>query len=322
MTDNTNYQLQSDYNDDVELRGLIFTLIKGKWIILGVILTCMIISLILSFFIMKPIYESTALVSPASITNLSTSNGYSMIVTNPEGKSILDSSQMSSNMDQIIKLTQLDTNGFKAILTSYTTLDNTIKKLGLKVANIETFKNKITVEQAKEEKDIIQIKVQDSDPQLAALIVNTLIEETVSKMNEINSEKINGLSQNLNEQLEAAQKDLATAFNDLKQYRTRNVADSAIGSEIEQRRLENEVNRRQNIVDSLGTKILEVRVAKSLAATEDKIITLSSAIPPKDPVSPKKMLNLLLASALGLIISIFIVFLRDYIIKKPTNNSK
>lgn len=311
--------IKSIHNEEIDLRELIHIIINDKWIILSITLVSVLIGVVLSFFVIKPVYESTAVVAPASVSNISGANNFSMIINSSEGKTLFDSSKVSNNLDQIVKLNQVDVSGFKAILTSNTTLDNTIKKLGLN-NNIEKIKSQITVEQNKEDintnKTTVQITVYNNNPQTAALIANTLISEAIVNLNEINNENINELVQNLDVQLKTAQQDLATAYNDLKEYRIHNINNySSIENEIEERKLENEVKRRQAIVDSLGIKILEVKVAKSLIVAENNIVILSPALPSDNPVSPKKVLILAIAVMLGLIISVCVVFFKNYINK-------
>jgi len=311
----TDSQIQLEKNNEIDLRELIYTLYRGKWIVFSITLVFLLVGGIMNFFIIKPTYESTAVIGLSSISNLNSPKELGYIVTDSNAQNFIDKNRVAYNMDQIVTVAQMDVNGFKEIVTSNYTLESTIKTLSLN-DSVSALRRKIKVEANKNDSKVLQIVVSDRDPQNAAILANTLISESSNKINEINNDKISSLYNNLDNLLKSAQQDLAVAFNDLKEYKIRTAnQQNTISNEIEQKKLEDEIRRRQAMVDSLGTKILEVKVAKSLNTSEDKIIILSPAIPSTIPVSPDKPMGLLLYGVVGLLISIFIVFLRNYLRK-------
>lgn len=312
---------QPAYNheyDEIDLRDIFRTLGKWKYTIIGVTLICMLLSGIVSFFFMEPVYEAAAVVSPASVSPLSNPASIAYIVTDENYDSVTDSKKMSDNVDNIIKLTQVDVSRYSVILTSNEILQNTIKELELKITPAQ-LRGRIRVEAKKEMDDVSQVIVSGTDPKQAAAIANTLVNQTAAHLNRLNKKKMDDLSQNLETQQAAAQADLDRAFADLKKYQAAyTAAPGSIQNQIELNRLQNAVNRRENIVNSLSSKILELKVLQSFDSVEDKVVVLSAAAVPENPVTPNKKLNVAIAGVLGLMLSVFGVFLADYL-KKEEN---
>ncbi|HZK43157.1 MAG TPA: GNVR domain-containing protein, partial [Syntrophomonadaceae bacterium] len=82
---------------------------------------------------------------------------------------------------------------------------------------------------------------------------------------------------------------------------------------IEEKKLQNEINRREDLIDLLNTKMLEIKITQAFMESEDNIIVLSQAYVPDNPVQPNKKLNIAIAGILGLMLSIFGVFLAEYL---------
>lgn len=267
---------------------------------------------------MAPVYEATTIVAPASVSPLGSPGNIAYIVTEDNYNNVTNSKKMSDNVDNIIKLTKVDVSRYSVILTSNEILQNTIAELGLKTTPIK-LRGQISVEPQREMADVSRVTVSSDNPKLAASIANTLVSQTAAYLNRLNKRKMDDLSLNLENQLAAAQGDLDNALAGLKKYQAaKTSAPGSVQIEIELNRLQNEVNRRENIVNSLSSKILELKVLQSFDSVEDKVVVLSAAAVPEDPVKPNKKLNVAIAGVLGLMISVFGVFLVEYL-KKEDN---
>lgn len=309
-----------DY-DEIDLRDIIKTLGKWKNTIIAVTLIFMLISGVYSFLIATPVYEAKAVVAPATISPLGFSGNLTYVVTGQPSDDFSDRKKMLDNMDNIVRLTQIDYSRYKEIMTSDYVLAKTINELGLKNKskefNVESFKTNINVQLKKNgqvDTDIIEVTIQNPDAKLASQIANTLLKETSIYINEFNNENMNKLNKTLGIQLIAAQDDLGKAIGTLKQYQVQNdERTDSIKIQVEEKRLEGEVDRRQDIVDSFNSKILELKVQQALSESENRMVVLSAATVPEAPVKPNKMLNLEIAAVLGLMFSIFCVFLAEYL---------
>lgn len=285
--------------DVIDLSSLFASILYRKKVILIFTATCILITGIINFFILKPAYQAIAVVAPASISSLATPKEYSLIISDTDGKSVLDSSsKMSFNMDQIVKLSQVDVEGYKEILISNDILYRTITTLGLDTT-VSKLKDNIIV--TKSGTNIIEIKVSDQNPEMSAKLTNTLVSEANNKLTEINSEKMVTLSISLDEQLKLAQSDLAKTYS------------LSTETDIEKKILNDEIRRKQTLIESLNSKILELRIAKSLSVAEDRIIVLSPAFTPEKSIGPQKIRNIAASAIFGFLFAVLGVGLYEYL---------
>lgn len=300
-----------DY-DEIDLRDIFKTLGKWKYTIISVTLICMLLSGIISFFFIDPVYETTAMVAPASVSTLANQNNISYLVTSDNFDRITDSKKISDSLDSIIKLTQVDVTRYTALLTSNHILWCTIKELDLKTTPAK-LKEHIRIETKNDLGDVSEVTVSHTDPALAAQIANTLVNQTAAYMKKLNDQKMDGLLKNLENQQTAAQGKADEALTQLKEYEIGNTSANAIEREIEIKKLQNEVDRREDIVKSFNSKIFELKVIESFNSAEDMIVLLSAATIPDNPIKPNKKLNIAIAGVLGLMVAVFGVFLAEYL---------
>ncbi|MCF8011957.1 MAG: hypothetical protein K9L17_11765 [Clostridiales bacterium] len=81
---------------------------------------------------------------------------------------------------------------------------------------------------------------------------------------------------------------------------------------VVEERLSNRVNMLRNNYEVLTRKYQETKMSSSAKIGEANIMVLSEAVQPEAPVAPKKKLNVAVAGVLGLMISVFIVFFREF----------
>lgn len=311
---------QQDYNDydEIDLRDIFKTLGKWKYKITAVTLTCMLLSGIASFFFLDPVYEGKAVVATASISPLTGSGNYTYIIKEDDFDS--GSKKVSDNVDELVRLAQIDAGKYQQLATSVPVLQNTIKELNLEL-KMGQLKAMVKVEPVKENNGVMEVKVEAENPELAASIANTLVQQTVLYLGEINNRKIEGLKKTLETQLESAQRDLDTSFSSLKEYQLQHMPAGnheaqkslLLDSEIEKRKLENKVKRNEDVVNSLSSKLLQLEMFRSLNAAENQVIVLSPAVIPEEPLKPHKTLNMAIAAVLGLMLSVFGAFLYEYL---------
>lgn len=82
--------------------------------------------------------------------------------------------------------------------------------------------------------------------------------------------------------------------------------------QIDENKLHNEVTRREKTVNLLTAKIAEIKITGSSNLAEQNIVTVSAAMVPEKPVKPNKMLNIAIAGVLALMLTIFTVFIMEY----------
>lgn len=85
-----------------------------------------------------------------------------------------------------------------------------------------------------------------------------------------------------------------------------------INSQIEEQKLQTEVNRREKVVNLLTTKIADLKITQAIDLAENNITTVSEAFAPEAPVKPNKKLNVAIAGVLGLMLATFTIFFIEY----------
>ncbi len=308
QTEQPNYQ--SNEHDEIDLRDIIKVLVKWKRTIIGITIASMLLSGVASWFFIKPVYQGKVVVAFAAISQLTTSGNTYILKDNIDN----GSQKMSDNVDELVKLAQVDMGKYRQLVTSIVVLQRTIEKLGLK-DKLDGLKEKITIADAKEKNGVIEISVNAQTPELASNIANTLVNQTILYLGEINSRKMESLRGTLEAQLTSARKDLDASYTRLKDYQLQSVPAGST-SEIEKNRFDSEVKRNESMVNSLSSKMLELEMYKSLNSAENQVVVLSPAVVPEEPVSPNKKLNVAIAGVLGLMIAVFGVFVSEYISKE------
>ncbi len=411
---------QPGYNydyDEIDLRDIFKTLGKWKYTIISVTLICMLLSGIVSFFFIDPVYEaSTAIV----ITQ-----------TKSEKQPVGNIEDMVNRMGDLPVVTpQTTVEQIKAPGI----LQATISKLNLE-CNRRQLATMVRTEQIKDT-NIVRIIVSNQDPELAVKIANTIREEFLTHINQLNEQKLsrslstmeNKLlkdeeealrlaneqlkqqklqsrsieflsvqlskknedlayyqsrlisaeieSDKLHKGLQQSQENLANTpqtvatvstangilpvqmqsieitdgkvvsenLNDayieaLNQYNDkitelaqteaeitktrqkigeleqeiRSTEAELINNQIQEKKWQDEVDRRDSTVKVLNAKIAEVKMTEALDLAGNTILTVSPAFAPEHPVKPNKKLNVAIAGVLGLMVAVFGVFLAEYL---------
>jgi capsular polysaccharide biosynthesis protein len=134
--------------ETISLRELFYTLRKRMWLIISITFAATLISGILSFYVMTPIYQSST-----------------QLLVNQE-----KSDQPMYNIGEIQTNLQL-INTYNVIIKSPAILDLVAKQLDMDVS-AEQLNSKITVGSEKDSQ-VLNITVQDPDPYMATDIANT-----------------------------------------------------------------------------------------------------------------------------------------------------
>lgn len=208
-------------NKEFNLIEVIRTLLKWKWHIMAVTILGIIASVLVTLFVMKPYYQSFALVYP---TNQSAAD-----------RSALFSNEGNTNVDGSSYYgTKHDANRILTIANSSLLVNYVIKEYDL-VNHYENqdkeFANSDTYEEFmknyavyKTDKDAVRINLIDTDKDLAAKIVNDIvgtIEYETSKPIKANKEK---LKESFSAKLKEKQAELEAKSTALSQLRTGTIA--------------------------------------------------------------------------------------------------
>jgi succinoglycan biosynthesis transport protein ExoP len=303
--------------DEISLREIIEVVWNGKWIIIFVTAIAIIMSGILSFFIMDPSYEART----------------TLIVSSEKLEGHPAPPSMQTYVEQV---------------KNHTIMSRTIDQLGLRQQDISIndLREKIDVNIVKDT-NLIRIIVSDKDPKLASEIANAvthhfvdfmtnqameqLIKSSVHLIDQIDLElKVNlGALKKVNEELEntpeilitskalsedtflnsivSESQNLSNAETSGLQMRSEETNPVFISLKQSSVNLNVDISKLENKKNELDNKIKNNQLL-----VQESVTVVSRAIEPEKPVGPKKKLNVAIAGLVGGMISLFIVFILHY----------
>jgi succinoglycan biosynthesis transport protein ExoP len=303
--------------DGINLREIIETVWQGKKIIILVTFIAIVLCAIISFFIMKPVYEART----------------TLIISSEKLPDQPAPPSMQTYVEQV---------------KNHAIMSRTIDQLGLtkQDISINDLREKIDVSIVKNT-NLIRIVVDDNDPKLASDIANAVTLHFVDFManqaleqliqsSELIIDKIDldlivnlGALKKVNEELITTpeilvtnkslsedaflhalvnegtnQSNVETSGLQLRNESTNPVylslKQSAADINIEISKLENKKNE---IAEKIETNKLMV---------QESVMIVSRAIEPENPVGPKKIIIILVAGVAGVLLSLFILYILHY----------
>lgn len=175
--------------EEISLRELIEILIKRKNLIAVITALAILISVVFSFFILKPTYEAEMILMASNTSdNLSSNN--------------IGSGNLENMLDAISQYPSMNIETYRQQITTPEVMDKTIKDLNLEDEySIESLANKITLETIKDTQ-LIKIKKVSTDPEKAATIVNKLGENFIQVVSDNIKERSTSSSEYVKAQME------------------------------------------------------------------------------------------------------------------------
>lgn len=304
MNDNNQPANYADY-DEIDLRDIFKTLGKWKWKILGFTIGAMLLAGIYSFFFITPIYEARTVISGVQLEDLSAGNQTSYILKEEKKYHSVNENTIT------MPITSISADMYTELIKSPWILEQTIDKLNINMS-MGQLRGMIKAE-LMTNTTFIEIKVSHQDPVLAQNITNTLVEQLQKYVKTIEGQQIGRVYRVMEKQQIVAQADLNEALSDFHTYQSTQSNLDSIAAKVEATKLQNTIDRKSDVVDLLNSKILELKLTRSFIESEDSIIVLSPATEPGSPVKPNKKLNVAIAGVLALMISVFSVFLLEYL---------
>lgn len=187
-------QFQDDF-ETIDLRELFNTIFRWKWMILVLTLTATITAGVLSFFVLPPVYEAS--------TSLLVMQGDTKKQVRP------DSGDLESLVGSLSRLPEMTINTYVRQVTNPTILSNTIKALKLEELGYTTIglEKMISVSNQKDT-NLIDIKVENTDPALGQAIANELAKQTLGFISDNNQEQMSKSVMFLQQQADSVKKQL------------------------------------------------------------------------------------------------------------------
>ncbi len=188
--------------EEIDLRDILKTLSKWKYTIVSVTMVAMLLSGIISIYFLDPVYEASTIVAVAQTENSKNA----------------ESSNMEDIVDELGELPYMSVESCVQQLKTASVLQTVIDKMKLPYSRRQ-LGAMITAEQL-EDTNLMKITISNSDPKLAAQISNTLREEFVLYITQINNQKLKNSVETMENKLLQGEEDELEAANDkLKEYK-------------------------------------------------------------------------------------------------------
>jgi len=266
---------------EIDLREYMSILWRGKWIIA----LCTILAIVVGFvliFTLKPVYEANTrvLIIEESLAGEVFGEYYNLEY---------------STSSEVNFQTQVE------ILGSRQFREEIIKKMSLKIKP-DKLEDKISISRVGTTK-VIDIGVQDNDPELAADIANMLAQVYIDWSMETYQENLNAVLEEIDVKLADSKQrldDVSSEISDLE--------DS--GKEVPES-LRKELEMNSELYVMLSEKYENLRINEAMSESSAKIS--ESAVVPEDPVKPNKRLILISALFIGLFAGCGIVLLKEFL---------
>jgi non-specific protein-tyrosine kinase len=196
----------------------------------------------------------------------------------------------------------LMTQTYAQMMIKEPVLRGVIDKLGLKDMNVTQLGKLITVKPSLNTQ-LIAITAQDTNPQRAADIANTLGAVFVDINHSIESDRYTASKTNIQGQLDQLNQQINAIRDSIAKLGT-STADL-----VQRDQLNNSLTQTQQTYNNLMQSYQQVLLAE--AQSTSSIVPIEAATPDYTPIKPRTLLNTAIAALLGLLLSIAFVFIVD-----------
>ncbi|TEB13918.1 cryptic autophosphorylating protein tyrosine kinase Etk [Pelotomaculum sp. FP] len=267
---------------EIDLRVYIQLLKKHRALIVLITLLAVLVSAILSFFVLKPVYEAKTV----------------LLVTQAADK--LQTTTRSNDPDDLLntvsRIPVLTMNTYVGQVKSDELMKRVIEQMGLEPYGFTPrgLAGQVKVSAAKDSY-LLEVSVSNHDPQLAVNIANTLSKEFIGSITERNQEVMDRSVVFLQEQMAEVRKDLDAATT------------------------QSERDRLQGMLTLLSEGITKTQITRSFDLGSTSVVVVSPAMAAIQ-VKPNKQMNIAVAFLLGLMASVALAFALEFLdntIKNP-----
>lgn len=270
---------------EIDLRQILKIL--GKWsrFIIGLTLLLGLAAGLISHFVLTPIYQADTLLRFTQATE--------KLQTNPNA-AVNPGNELDAYTKPVLTmnthLTQIKSRVLMQRITDALILEGYSPGGLAEMINVSVVKDS----------NLIQVKVQNSDPVLAARIANTLSDQYLQLMNEKTQEQINSSVTFLSSQKDITKKQLAEA-------------QSGGTTLVAKEDLQREIDRLKQTIVTLDGQIANTLIARSVDLGDSSMVIMSAAAVPTAPIKPNQMMNVIIAILLGLICFTLLAFVLEYL---------
>jgi capsular polysaccharide biosynthesis protein len=331
-------------SEEISLREMIETILKGKWIIITITVICLLASTILSFFILKPTYETYSLVRLQSANQ----NAEMSMTTNIQ--EFQESLRSASTLNTLIDKNKLDRSQytvstirdmFKLEVVQTNNKTNNVMKIIVKgedpkktsqMANMLAFELGIRIEITDRTKVVVDAQKQLTDLQDQIAVAQAKINEAQNQLKNTPEKQVTVESLSQNDLLRDLEQERSNIkVQDAAQMQMRSEVINPLYSELQSRiaettielntlkaaakNFEDRISKNLERISELESKSMDDKldINKSIRIMDDtNAIFINPSLEPERPVGPQKLLNMMIGLVVGIILSTSIVLIRHY----------
>jgi tyrosine-protein kinase Etk/Wzc len=314
--------------DTISLTDIMLILARQlKVIIITPTILCT-LTIINVLFFTKPVYTSTAKIMSSSTSGgvsqaagLAAKFGINIPTGQSEPKWVYPEIIKSRTLARSMLKRKFDTNKFgnQKNLLQILTYGNDDPKVGLdtlEIIAVDNFLGMIDISENMQTA-ILTLSINASEPNFAAEVNQTLIEELDAHQRKYNKTKTSDTKQFIEERIIDTEKELMVAEESLKVFMDRNRRiENSPALQLEQQRLGREVTVLTGVFTTLKQQLETTKIEE--VKESDYVVILDSPEVPLKRSKPNKRLIVILAGFLGLGLGMVLAFIREYV----TNSDK
>ncbi len=321
-----NLNLPPHYNleeDSISITDIMLILARQLKVIIIIPTLFCIIAIIYAMFFTVPVYTSTAKIMSSSSGGVSQAAGIAAqfgitLPTNQsEQKWVYPEIIKSRTLAKAMLKQKFDTNEFgpQKSLLQILTYGNDEPAYGIDTLEIKAVDNFLKIIEISEnlKTSILTLRINASEPNLAAKINQALIEELDAHQREYNKAKTTDTKKFIEERIIDAEKGLMAAEENLKIFMDRNRRiENSPALQLEQQRLNREVTVLTGVFTTLKQQL---ETAKIEEVKESEYVVILD--PPEVPLQrskPRKKRMVVLAGIFGIGFGILFAFIREFLL--------
>lgn len=243
--------------EEIDLREYLNVIGKWKYTIIGATILAMLVSGVLSFFVISPTYEVSTLV----------------MVSQAQPPKNTPDSNIEGAINKLAELAQMNIASYAQQVKTPIVLQRTAERLNKpdRMFSIDELSQRVQAENIKGT-DLIKITVTGQDPKEITDIANTLREEFIQYQKDINNQKLGRSVEMLDKQIKEEEAQLQEATERLKQFQMQSRSVDFLNKELNGR-----INQLVNLQSSLEQA--EIEKEKLMSAINQHRVNLEKTPP-------------------------------------------
>lgn len=305
---------------EINFRDFIEIIIKRKWIIITFTLAFILISAVVNFFVLKPVYEAKATLIIAPVDIKSGINPNTTVIFTGDPKSVSSARELENKMLgsilSMVKYPQFSIDSIVRYMNNTLYIDKVMKDININTEIYDYSKNINTGFDPKT--NMVSISIKGENPDMAVKLEKAMVDYLPAFMLEKSNQKLDEVSVILTEGIGREKKNLNEWANKLMDFTAltggMDKSDKLpVDKQGDYREIINNytlANQALEAYQLINKELDNIKSINTIKMMDMQIVSESRA--PLVPVSPKKKFNMVVAMILGLMVGVFAAIFMEY----------